>query len=1072
MMEHASLRPSSLDKRGTVIIYRSSPVNLFSSKLTMGKSPIITSSLLITRFFALYFYALHPVESANSVRLVDGSTPNEGRVEIFHDGSWGTVCDDSWSIEDGAVVCRQLGYSGVVSVHGSATFGSGSGTIWLDDVACDGAERSLDICGHYGWGQHNCGHSEDAGVKCWGATVRLVDGSTPNEGRVEIFHDGSWGTVCDDSWSIEDGAVVCRQLGYSGVVSVHGYATFGGGSGNIWLDDVTCDGAERSLDSCGHEGWGNHDCAHYEDAGVTCTPNPGPSTCGYSEIATNEYCETSYGLIASKRWDALHTWEEVQTACNNQPQCLGLAWINNDGGTFDNGGKYQGCATLSTSPNYDWDLIQKESCTMTALERCTLSETSVHYGTRSSAADDSISTTTCPIGHLGIQCECDIENCDGAFFWNPTQCVAYSSGIGGVRAKVTCAVLDVKDDARACIPLDVESLSVHHTDIYDDRRLHISAICPDDYDLIGIHFLRAILTHNYGPVYKLDALLQLRLPHRRRPPPPPPPPPSSSSSDGDDDANLGMIVGGVVASAILLCVIAGVGYYYLYVRKVVDEDNIENPTASATTACEELKPTPYSSADMIPSLPQDEVMVAIPMNTQGRSMSVAEHEMCRLTVESTQETAGSFTAAMASDAVEKRAMLVAFYGKHNPEQAEQVDAIMQAHTVEGIRDACVARYNADPFEVPPSPPTAAMASDAAEKRAMLVAFYGKHNPEQAEQVDAIMQAHTVEGIRDACVARYNADPFEVPPPPPTAAMASDAAEKRAMLVAFYGKHNPEQAEQVDAIMQAHTVEGIRDACVARYNADPFEVPPSLPTAAMASDATEKRAMLVAFYGKHNPEQAEQVDAIMRAHTVEGIRDACVARGDAASLCDLSFQGSESICNTSIAKLEPADANAGRRQIVHFLTASERTGDCHDHTNGTVEDWNQARDSASGSGDRHTAATSHTSHATSAGTPSGSAQGIHSTAAWMARYVVASANMGGNLEHVAITVNNAVATFLTATMGVITRTTHSVIVPWAIVMLITQQHVTSHISIAAFVTVAVEAARQAAQRFATSLSMLS
>eukprot|EP00854_Cymbomonas_tetramitiformis_P014801 gene14801-17492_t len=81
-------------------------------------------------------------------------------------------------------------------------------------------------------------------------------------------------------------------------------------------------------------------------------------------------------------------------------------------------------------------------------------------------------------------------------------------------------------------------------------------------------------------------------------------------------------------------------------------------------------------------------------------------------------------------------------------------------------------------------------------------------------------------------------------------------------------------------------------------------------------------------------------------------------------------------------------------------------------------------------------------------------------------------MGGNLEHVAITVNNAVATFLTATMGVITRTTHSVIVPWAIVMLITQQHVTSHISIAAFVTVAVEAARQAAQRFATSLSMLS
>eukprot|EP00854_Cymbomonas_tetramitiformis_P012755 gene12755-15080_t len=115
-----------------------------------------------------------------------------------------------------------------------------------------------------------------------------------------------------------------------------------------------------------------------------------------------------------------------------------------------------------------------------------------------------------------------------------------------------------------------------------------------------------------------------------------------------------------------------------------------------------------------------------------------------------------------------------------------------------------------------------MASDAAEKRAMLVNFYHQHNPEQAEQVDAIMQAHTMEGIRDACVARYNADPFKVPPPPPTAAMDSDAEEKRVMLVNFYRKHNPEQAEQVDAIMQAHTMEGIRDACVARYNADPFK----------------------------------------------------------------------------------------------------------------------------------------------------------------------------------------------------------------------------------------------------------
>jgi hypothetical protein len=59
------------------------------------------------------------------IRLVNGSGPHQGRVEVFHDRRWGTVCDDGWDKKDGDVVCRMLGFHGVEEVYRTARFGQG-----------------------------------------------------------------------------------------------------------------------------------------------------------------------------------------------------------------------------------------------------------------------------------------------------------------------------------------------------------------------------------------------------------------------------------------------------------------------------------------------------------------------------------------------------------------------------------------------------------------------------------------------------------------------------------------------------------------------------------------------------------------------------------------------------------------------------------------------------------------------------------------------------------------------------------------------------------------------------------
>ncbi|CAC5401410.1 unnamed protein product [Mytilus coruscus] len=241
------------------------------------------------------------------VRLVDGSHSLEGRVEIYVDETWGTICDDAFGEEEARVICGMIGYSKNGSIsYSSGYFGKGNGDILLDELNCIGTETNILDCQSSGLYHHDCEHKEDAGVACQVyVKVRLVDGSHSLEGRVEIYVDGTWGTICDDAFGEEEARVICGMIGYSKNGSIpYSSAYFGQGHGSIALDGLNCIGTETNILACQSNGLYNHDCEHKEDAGVACqatscgdvicqnggTCKNGPSTaicqCGEGYIGT------------------------------------------------------------------------------------------------------------------------------------------------------------------------------------------------------------------------------------------------------------------------------------------------------------------------------------------------------------------------------------------------------------------------------------------------------------------------------------------------------------------------------------------------------------------------------------------------------------------------------------------------------------------------------------------------------------------------------------------------------------------------------------------------------------------
>ncbi|XP_065883870.1 scavenger receptor cysteine-rich domain superfamily protein-like isoform X6 [Dysidea avara] len=183
-----------------------------------------------------------------------------GRLELFFNNQWGTICINGFTRESADTACRQLGRSRALS-FGEADelgFGQGNGTIHFSEVDCSDDDIHILHCDNNSSRISQCTHGDDVGLVCSGITafqftggVRLVGGPYRSEGRLQLYFFNVWGGVCGRNFSTLEANAVCKRLGYTRSRGIREVSRADDGS-PVWLtsESINCSSTRTCFSRC------------------------------------------------------------------------------------------------------------------------------------------------------------------------------------------------------------------------------------------------------------------------------------------------------------------------------------------------------------------------------------------------------------------------------------------------------------------------------------------------------------------------------------------------------------------------------------------------------------------------------------------------------------------------------------------------------------------------------------------------------------------------------------------------------------------------------------------------------